>query len=94
MSADRFITECPLGTYKEGATKQSFEEICFNLMDFSHVCTFRMEHLVEICSGDLQLVSDVLDVFCVQGRQRLESLHECEKNVNLETAEFDAVRCC
>uniref|UniRef100_A0A7S0M4R5 Uncharacterized protein n=1 Tax=Cryptomonas curvata TaxID=233186 RepID=A0A7S0M4R5_9CRYP len=37
------------------------------------------------------LVSDVLDTFCVQGRQRIESLHAAIESHNLPDAIFDAM---
>ena len=57
----------------------------------SSISSFRMDRLVEMCSDDLILVSDVLDTFCVQGRQRIESLNAAAERENVSGVVFDAV---
>ena len=63
----------------------------FDVKLFCHLSSIQMEHLVELCSDDINLVSDVLDTFCVQGRQRLESLRLAADRDDFMIAEFDAV---
>ena len=60
---------------------------------FIHIYSFRMNHLLRLCSSDVHLASDVLDVFCVQGRQRIESLRMATNENDLDKALFDAVQC-
>lgn len=53
---------------------------------------FQMEHLLEMCCGDLDLVSNVLETFCVQGRQRLEKMESILEKEDLGEIVFEAVR--
>ena len=55
------------------------------------VTSFGMDQLAKLCSDEPMLVSDVLDTFCVQGRQRIESLDAAIQSQNLPDAIFDAV---
>ena len=50
------------------------------------------EHLVEMCCEDLDLVSDVLGIFCVQGRRRLETMERVMEHDVLGDIVFEAVR--
>jgi hypothetical protein len=50
-----------------------------------------IERLLDICGEDVMLVSDVLDTFCVQGRDRVESLETASHNYDIRQAIFDAV---
>ena len=51
-----------------------------------------VERLLDICGDDIMLVSDVLDTFCVQGRDRVESLEDATRNCDIRQAIFDSVR--
>ncbi len=62
----------------------------FKYMSSSY-SSFQMDQLVDLCSDEPMLVSDVLDSFCVQGRQRLESLIVSVEQKNLTSTIFDAV---
>jgi hypothetical protein len=64
----------------------------FNVGIFIPVSSFQMEHLVEMCCEDLDLVSDVLDTFCVQGRQRLEKMESLIDQEDLKDIVFEVVR--
>ena len=56
------------------------------------ISAFQMEHLVEMCCEDLDLVSDVLGIFCVQGRRRLETMERVMEHDVLGDIVFEAVR--
>ncbi len=51
-----------------------------------------VERLLDICGEDIMLISDVLDTFCVQGRDRVESLETASQEYDIRQAVFDAVR--
>jgi hypothetical protein len=80
-----------LGFKLEDVRDSGLKDCVFDVRVFSHLSSFQMEHLVDLCSEDLNLVSDVLDTFCVQGRQRLESLKLAADRNDLSIVEFDAV---
>ncbi len=61
---------------------------------FKSVSSFDMDQLAKLCSDEPLLVSDVLDTFCVEGRQRIESLDTAIERQNLPDAIFDAVSSC
>ena len=73
-------------------SEQNESTRAFNVGIFIPVSAFQMEHLVEICCEDLDLVSDVLDTFCVQGRQRLEAMERVMEHDDLGDIVFEAVR--
>jgi hypothetical protein len=64
----------------------------FNLGIYITFSSFRMEHLVDVCCDDITLVTDVLDTFCMQGRNQLDSLDSAIEQDDLSGAIFDAVR--
>jgi hypothetical protein len=57
----------------------------------SSYSSFSIDQLIELCSDEPMLVSDVLDSFCVQGRQRVDSLKFSVEHQNLSSMIFDAV---
>jgi hypothetical protein len=77
-----------------GFDSSDFEEMdcTFKLGIYLSFSSFRMEHLVDVCCDDVTLVADVLNIFCVQGRCRLESLERAIEFEDLSSAVFDAVR--
>ncbi len=68
------------------------EQDTFNVGIYLAISSFQMEHLVDMCCDDIKLVMDILDTFCVQGRERLDSLEISAKKGNLPNAVNDAVR--
>ncbi len=50
-----------------------------------------MAHLVNMCCEDLNLVVNVLNTLCIQGRLRLNSLECAVEQGDLSTAVFDAM---
>jgi hypothetical protein len=77
-----------------GFLSSDFERLdtsTFNVGIYLSFSSFQMEHLVDLCCDDLNLVVDVLDTFCIQGRRRLDSLENAVEQENLSTAVFDAM---
>ena len=77
-----------------GFDSSDFERLdtsTFNVGIYLSFSSFEMEHLVDMCCDDLNLVVDVLDTFCIQGRQRLDSLENAVEQEDISTAVFDAM---
>jgi HPt (histidine-containing phosphotransfer) domain-containing protein len=77
-----------------GFNSSDFERLdtsTFNVGIYLSFSSFEMEHLVDMCCDDLSLVVDVLDTFCIQGRQRLDSLEHAIEQEDISTAVFDAM---
>ncbi len=70
---------------------EKIDECTFNVGIYHSASSFQMEHLVDMCCDDINLVIDVLDTFCVQGRERLDSLEIAIEQENISTAVNDAV---
>jgi hypothetical protein len=71
---------------------EKIDEITFNVGIYHSVSSFQMEHLVEMGCGEIYLVIDVLDTFCVQGREHLDSLEIAMEQENIPCAVNVAVR--
>jgi hypothetical protein len=63
----------------------------FNVGIYFSLSSFQMEHLVDMCCDDLNLVVDVLNTFCNQGRLRLDSLENAVEQGDLSTTVFDSM---
>jgi hypothetical protein len=77
-----------------GFDSSDFERLdtnTFNVGIYLSFSSFQMEHLVELCCDELNLVIDVLCTFCIQGRRRLDSLETAVEQGDLSTAVFDAM---
>ena len=70
---------------------EKIDENTFNVGIYHSVSSFQMEHLVDMCCDDISLVIDVLDTFCVQGRERLDSLEIAIEQENVSNTVNDAV---
>ena len=70
---------------------QRLDTSTFNVGIYLPFSSFEMEHLVDMCCDDLNLVVDVLETFCIQGRRRLDSLETAVEQGDLSTAVFDAM---
>ncbi len=82
-----------LGFDSSTETEQiSLTKNTFNVGIFIEVSSFRIEQLIDMCCDDLSLVSDVLDTFCVQGRERLDSLDTRLEQEEFYIAVVDSVR--
>ena len=68
------------------------EEHPFNIEIFIPISSFDLGHLIRLCSGDIFLVSDVLDTFCVEGSQRIESLRKAADREDMDAVVCEAVR--
>ncbi len=90
MNANQFSL---LGFDSSAQTKQiSLASNTFNVGIFIQASSFQIEQLIDICCDDLALVSDVLDTFCVQGRERLDSLDNRIEQADFYSAVVDSVR--
>jgi hypothetical protein len=76
-------------------SEQSNDKFDFGCFSFSQLSVkespIDVDRLLDICGDDLMLVSDVLDTFCVQGRDRAESLESASRNHDIRQAVFDSV---
>ena len=89
--------QCPRNEEASNVQSQRFfpdhgdlETFSFN--DLSLGAPIDVERLLDLCGEDVMLVSDVLDTFCVQGRDRVESLEISSQNFDFRQAVFDSVR--
>ena len=69
----------------------SFDFDNLNLDQLSIGPPIDVDRLLDICGEDLLLVSDVLDTFCVQGRDRVDSLETASQTFDVRQAIFDSV---
>ena len=67
-----------------------FENLSIEVLNVAE-SAIDIERLLDICGEDIMLVSDVLDTFCVQGRDRVESLESAAREYDIRQAIFDAV---
>jgi hypothetical protein len=67
-----------------------FENLNIEALNISE-SAIDIERLLDICGEDIMLISDVLDTFCVQGRDRVESLETACQQYDIRQAIFDGV---
>ena len=67
-----------------------FENLKIETLNISE-SAIDIERLLDICGEDIMLISDVLDTFCVQGRDRVDSLENASQDYDIRQAIFDAV---
>ena len=77
---------------REDIQNSGIEEHPFNIEIFIPISSFDLGHLLRLCSGDIFLVSDVLDTFCVEGSQRIESLRKAADREDMDAVVCEAVR--
>mmetsp|Transcript_85268 Transcript_85268/g.227407 ORF Transcript_85268/g.227407 Transcript_85268/m.227407 type:complete len:169 (-) Transcript_85268:58-564(-) len=63
----------------------------FDILSLDATDPIDIDRLADLCGDDLTLVSDVLDSFCVQGKERLISLECSVRKSDLRQAYFDAM---
>ena len=75
----------------DGSDFERLDTSTFNVGIYFSFSSFHLENLVNFCCDDLKLVVDLLGTFCIQGRQRLDSLENAVETEDLSTAIFDAM---
>ncbi len=84
-----------LGFHSSTETEQiSLTSNAFNVGICIQASSFQIEQLIDMCCADLSLASDVLDTFCVQGRERLDSLDRRIEQGDFYIAVVDSVCHC
>jgi hypothetical protein len=67
-------------------------EDTYSLVHTITMISFDFEKMLEMCSNDFELLKDILDIFCFQGRQRIETLENHIEQYILTNVIVDAVR--